>query len=180
MTTFLKKQRLLEPIANKGFPRAECMMGVLYEEKEDLDNAVIWYDRAYANSQKYAAQELAFGQYALGLCYLRGYGVDRDVKKAFEWFHKAAEQKYPRAQQKMGNCYKNGFGVEKDKKKAAEWYLRTVKGKGDDSSYRNACYSLANCYKNGFGVEKDKKKAEEWCIKGNKYLFGDDLLDWDY
>ena len=163
------KQRL-EPIAKKGFPRAEYSMGILCKEFfKEKDNAVMWYQRAFSHAQEYAARELAWS-----ICtrdgYSNGIEVARNEKKAVEWYHKAAEQGYKHAQQKLGNCYEYGSGIEKDEKKAVEWYLRATKhtGKGDYRLCKHACYKLAGCYMNGVGVEKDMVKAREWCIKGDE------------
>jgi uncharacterized protein len=52
--------------------------------------------------------------------YKNGYGVEKDYKKAVEWYIKSAEQGNPSAQNNLGFMYYNGYGVEKDYKKAVE------------------------------------------------------------
>ena len=47
-------------------------------------------------------------------------GVERDMKKAFEFFKSAAELGLPLAQYNLGSYYESGEGVLKDTKKAFE------------------------------------------------------------
>ena len=58
--------------------------------------------------------------------YQNGYGVEKDYKKAFEWFFKSAEQGNSFGQYNLGVMYQNGCGVEKDLKKAIEWYFKSA------------------------------------------------------
>jgi len=95
-----------------------------------------------------------------GLCYEKGYGVEKDYKKAVKFYTKSAEQGYAMAQCNLGWCYENGKGVEQDYKKAVEWYTRAA-----EQGYDKAQNNLGDCYNYGKGVEKDCKKAVEWYTK---------------
>ena len=55
-----------------------------------MQKAAEWYTKA-------AQQGLDVAQYNLGICYVNGMGVDRNLQKAIEWFTKAAEQGYESA-----------------------------------------------------------------------------------
>ncbi len=68
-------------------------------------------------------------QFALGLMYVDGTGVDKDPSTAAEWFLKAARQDHPEAQYRLGEMYQNGVGVESDTKEAKLW-LSKAAGKG--------------------------------------------------
>jgi hypothetical protein len=68
-------------------------------------------------------------QFALGLMYVDGTGVDKDPSTAVEWFLKAARQDHPEAQYRLGEMYQNGIGVESDTKEAKLW-LSKAAGKG--------------------------------------------------
>ena len=48
----------------------------------------------------------------MGTCYENGEMVEKDIKKAVEWYKKAAEQGNGYAQLHLAVCYKNGEGVE--------------------------------------------------------------------
>ena len=63
----------------------------------------------------------ALAQYKLGLTYLIGDGVKKDLKKAVFWYKKAANQGYARAQVNLGVMYYHGIGVLKNPKLAAYW-----------------------------------------------------------
>src|SRR5262245_33349700 len=61
-------------------------------------------------------------QFALGLAYASGNGVEKDLAKAAELYRKAADQGNAKAMNNLGSCYSDGTGVERDEKKAVEWY----------------------------------------------------------
>lgn len=108
-----------------------------------------------------------------GLMYMRGDGVDKDYKKAMEWYLKAAEQNDFRAQCNVGELYRCGQGVEQDYQKAMEWFLKAA-----EQNYDIAQNKLGELYLYGFGTyvdvwndlepfnrEDDCKKAFEWFSK---------------
>ena len=57
-------------------------------------------------------------QYQLGLMYEHGVGVDRDMRKAFEWLELAMLQGDPTAKYVLARYYEEGIIVEKDKRAA--------------------------------------------------------------
>ena len=99
-------------------------------------------------------------QYRLGNMYYYGYGVNKDYKKAVEWYQKSADQGYKLAQNDLGHMYDQGYGIDKDYKRAIEWYQKSA-----DQGCEDAQYSLGNMYYYGYGVDKDYKKAIEWYQK---------------
>ena len=74
-------------------------------------------------------------QHNLGIFYLQGIGVEKDVDKAFEWIKKAARQ---------------GELVYDDVNKAIE-LIRSAAEQGESESQ----YNLALCYLRGFGIWPD-------------------------
>ena len=55
----------------------------------------------------------AKAQYQVGLFYEKGRGgLDRDIRKAIEWYKKSADQKNPDALFRLGMAYKDGDGNE--------------------------------------------------------------------
>ena len=95
-----------------------------------------------------------------GRCYERGEGVEKDLKKAVEWYTKAAEQGDAMAQNTLARCYKNGEGVAKDLNKSVAWYTKAAE-QGDVTAQN----TLAQCYENGEGVAIDLVKAAYWYKK---------------
>ncbi|RIA89916.1 hypothetical protein C1645_876409 [Glomus cerebriforme] len=92
-------------------------------------------------------------------------GINKNEKKAFEWYMKSAIGGYTEGQQLLGFCYECGIGtikneikhlndgkfVNKDETKAFEWYLKSaIEG---------------NCYYYGKGTDKDETKALKWYMK---------------
>ena len=96
-------------------------------------------------------------QYAYGVCYEKGWGVEQDLKQALVWYNKAAEQKNGPAYNSLGNFYREGSGVKADPNKAFAWYQ-----KGAQVKDAQAMLNLGNCYYFGMGTEKDINTAVKW------------------
>src|SRR5256885_2330217 len=96
-----------------------------YEEKnyeKALALFMVSAEQNHADAQNYDA-----GQGNLGYMYQFGLGVEKDEKKAFEWYELSAKQNNAYAQCRLGYMYQNGLSVKKDEKKAVEWYERSAK-----------------------------------------------------
>ena len=76
--------------AERGHSKAQCYLGVMYEEgrgvKQDYFKAVEWY-------QKAADQGQSDAQFNLGLLYYDGEGVRQNYTKAKEYFGLACDNK---------------------------------------------------------------------------------------
>ena len=66
-----------------------------------------------------AEQGDSCSQNDIGICYLNGYGVEKDLQKAVKWLTKSVKQGFASAQYNLARCYMDGEGVEQDMKKAA-------------------------------------------------------------
>lgn len=71
-----------------------------------------------------AVQGDAEAQFCLSNCYSRGYGVEKDYKKAALWLVKAAKQGVAGAQFNLGVWYANGIGVNRDVNSAKLWFRK--------------------------------------------------------
>jgi hypothetical protein len=84
---YVQAARLLAPQARRGNPRAEAMLGFLYENglgaPQDYEVAAELYAGA-------AERGDPSGQYLLGLIYDKGHGVDRNDVLAYKWLNLAA------------------------------------------------------------------------------------------
>ena len=58
----------------------------------------------------------------LGLCYLNGEGVPKNVEKGFLLIKKAAEMGFADAYHELGVCYFRGEGTEKNINAAIRWW----------------------------------------------------------
>ena len=93
-------------------------------------------------------------QAALGIMYVRGEGVEKDLARAAEWLAKSAEQGHVRAQHLMGRLYHSGSLGERDVEKAVAWFEKAAEG-GNIGAH----LALTSIYYKGDGVEKNLAKA---------------------
>lgn len=158
---FATAKRELQPLADKGNPAAQNIIGRMhFEGKGEAVN----YNKAMEWFRKAAEQSYPNSQNNIGLMYLNGQGVAKDNTKAIEWLKKAAEQGSIVAQSTLGWIYYNKLT---DYKLAVEWYRRAAEQ--GDAEAQNV---LGFCYDYGKGIEKDTVQAVEWYKKaaaqGNK------------
>lgn len=118
-------------------------------------------EKNLAQMQKQADSGDAEAQFHLGLAYLTGEHVPKDVAKGLEWLQKAVAQGNAAAQHFLGLMYHLGKeGVPKDATKAVEWYRKAA-----EQGYAKAQHSLGSMYFDGEGIPKDAAKAAEWYQK---------------
>ena len=98
----------------------------------------------------------AQAQNSLGFMYEAGRGVKKDLKKAADWYRKAAEQGHVRAQMKLGELYEAGRGYGE----ALKWYQKAA-----EQGQARAQYTLARLHWFGRGVKKDSAEAAKWYRK---------------
>ena len=103
--------------------------------------------------RKAADQGNAKAQGLLGLLYLHGTGVEKDIPQAVELLRKAADQGDARGQILLGSLYAQGTGVEQDLPQAIE-YLR----KAADQGQWAAQVQLCACW---LQIADDQIKAQE-------------------
>jgi len=103
--------------------------------------------------------------YALGSMYAGGQGVDRDYKKAYLWFSKAAKYGRLDAQYKLGLMYNEGLGVPQNYKRAARLYFKPAK-----KGYALAQFRLGLLYAKGHAVKQSKVKAYAWLLAAKQNL----------
>lgn len=83
-------------------------------------------------------------QYALGVLYANGQGVERSFKEAARWYERAADAGIVPAQNAIGFAYANALGVPEDFEKAAH-YLKLACDAGELAS----CITLGEIYAMG-------------------------------
>lgn len=77
-------------MAEAGNAEVQARMAEKYMVRGDVKNALIWADLS-------AAQGEPMGLYVLGMCYLNGYSVEKDVEKARNLFKESADKGCHRA-----------------------------------------------------------------------------------
>ncbi len=139
---------------------------------QNAAEAARYYRLAKWKFETTASQGDKQGQFNLANCYLKGIPgiLQKDEKRAIQFYKQSADQGYADAKFELGNCYKNGIGVRKDEQEAARLYeLAAQQGHGE------AQISILRCYLYGEGVRLNRLKAEEWCNKAAK---NECKLDW--
>ena len=66
----------------------------------------------------------AIHNFFIGLAYLGGIGVERDIRRAKKLISGAAEEGLPEAMEKLVTMYRNGEGIERDYDEALNWQIR--------------------------------------------------------
>jgi TPR repeat protein len=84
---YVRAARDLSLLAEQGNPRAQGLLGFMYEHGFGVPQA---YDAAADLYARGAAQGNPFAQAMLGLMYDKGHGVSRDVILAYKWLNLAA------------------------------------------------------------------------------------------
>lgn len=93
----------------------------------------------------------------LGMCYLQGQGVVRDVQEALRWFRRSAEAEDALGRYNLALCYAQGIGVRRSWKEAVRYFRLAA-----EQQLPEAQYNLARCYENGLGVKRSAKLARKW------------------
>lgn len=92
------------PLAEQGYPLAECQVGYFYLEgigvEKDLANALYWTQRSAEHGDR-------DGQCNLAWIYEEGLGVPVDLEKAKHWYRLAALQNHDLAIEKCRE-----YGIE--------------------------------------------------------------------
>lgn len=100
------------------------------------------------------------GRYNLGVCYLYGYGVNRDPAKAVQQFERAADEGHPLSLGKLGLCLREGWGCEADAERSLECFKAGARVGDDQTQFGDAfCdlnYGLALVKGKGVAVDEQK------------------------
>ena len=123
----------------------------------------------YAKAMKiFKADGSAVAQLNIGVMYLQGQGVRKDMREANKWFLKAAIRGNTQAQNNIAYSYLEGIGIQKDEREAVKWFRKAAE-QGDSQAQAN----LGGCYLLGRGIIIDIQEAKKWFRKaaeqGNKY-----------
>lgn len=146
----LKSVQLLKPCLEKGYDKAQLLMGRLHQAKKTEES----YQKAFKLFKKAAQQENALAMADLGVLYKYGRGCKLNFNKARKWFQKSAELGNSKAAYSLGYLYFKGLGnIQQDYNKAVKWFQK--------SDYPMAKYWLGVCYLKGYGVAKDINKTNE-------------------
>ena len=144
--------RYLEMAAQNGMDKAYIILGNYYLESGN-------YKEAYHNFYLSKRQENPIGYYFMAYCLENGYGVERDLSKAVDYYMESADNGNSDAMLRLGFLYENGKGVELNYQEALKYYLYAAKAQ----NYLAYCY-LGNLYYEGKGVKKDLEQARKYYL----------------
>ena len=99
----------------------------------------------------------AKAQANLAWMYQTGKGMGKDLKKAVEWYLKAAKQDHVIAKNNLGVMYENGWGTKKNLQRATYWYRDAA-----STGYSYGQYNYGKMLLDGAGVDKNPKEAAYW------------------
>jgi len=120
-------------------------------------------DKGYSMLLPLAEEGNPQAQYGIAILYKEGWGTEKDVHKAIEYYQKAAKAGHVRAMFDLGLFYQQGHIVKQDYTKAVKWYEQAA-----ERDYSAAMYGLGGLYFNGFGVEKNEEVGKSWYLKSAK------------
>ena len=113
----------LRPLAAKGDPHAQFLMGMLYDSgkgvAQDQATAASWYRKA-------AKQGHLMAQVFLGVLLYTGQGVKQDYAESARWFRTPADSGDNQAQFYLGAMYERGAGVKKNESEAIRWLTQSA------------------------------------------------------
>lgn len=116
-----------------------------------------YYDLARDLWLPLAEEGVPKAQANVGWMYQSGKGMPKDLKKAYQWYLKAASQKHEIAQNNLGVMYEKGWGVKANLKRATYWYREAA-----SVGYSYAQYNYGRMLLDGQGVKKNTEEAAYW------------------
>jgi len=104
--------------------------------------------------------------YKIGVVYLEGKLILKNIRKGVDYITKSANQNNIYAKYKLGELYKNGIGLEKNSLKSKILFEEVYSSALEKENFdRNIQCLLGNIYYEGNGVEKNIQKAIEYYKK---------------
>ena len=108
--------------AEQGDENAQYKVRQIYFKIQDYDNLLKWCKKGIEQNQTNA-------KYTMGLIFLKGYGVEKNILKAKEWYEKAAEDNDAFTQYQLGRLYFDKNELQNDYKKAFYWTEKAAENK---------------------------------------------------
>jgi TPR repeat protein/energy-coupling factor transporter ATP-binding protein EcfA2 len=148
--SWIEAARLWQLAADQDMRLAQYQLAICFEKglgvKYDPVSALQWYDKASRYLPKAKISQLIFiqkledlakaqhieAQFALGVCYERSLGVEKNHQKARFYYQQAAMQGHASAQYHAGLCWERAWGGKESYFKALQFYhLAAEKGHVD-------------------------------------------------
>ncbi|RUP48555.1 hypothetical protein BC936DRAFT_144404 [Jimgerdemannia flammicorona] len=166
---YAKAMERFHKAADMGNPEAQYNLGVLYGSAingpVESAKAVYYFNMATSQPLFYISSVPRLGvpqaHNALGSYYDTGFGVKRDLDKAFQHYKLSAEGDEPFGMSNLGVAYVEGRGTPVNIPKAIEMYTKAA-----EKNHPVAQYNLGSIYAAGYpGIEKNIRLARNWYSK---------------
>ena len=138
---------ILKAEAKKGNGEAQNELGTYYFEIQDFDEAIKWFGKS-------AQQDFAVGNYNMALCYINGWGTEKNLQKAIAHLTNAAGQGLGQAELMLGYIYIEDTLGCLDVQKSLQWFEHAAK-----SQIYQADFEIGILYWHGNYVERNDSLA---------------------
>lgn len=143
--------------AEQGCSTSTYMIARDFLYKDDIVQAIEWFEKAYKLGEKEAPNEL-------GKIYEFKINNNPDYENAIKWYTIAAKQHNDSESQfRLGRMYQYGYGVERNIGEALNWYKKAAL-----QNYKDACFKLGTLYSSGKIIKKDDNEAIKRFIEASK------------
>lgn len=132
------------------YSNVQYYLGRCEEFENNYSAAFKYFFKAAEKSSKPCSQ----AKNALGRFYFKGYGVEVDYQRAYDYFVQGADKNNGTSQYYAGLCHKENKIANASDKKAFEFLTQSAK-----NGIENGKIALADCYANGIGTQKDVLEA---------------------
>ncbi len=110
-----------------GAPSLAYMAEQSKLDKAGADIQAGKYKEGAAEFKVLADKGCPFSQCIMGVMYMNGRGVDKNINTAISYFQKSAKQGYAGAEEHLGEIYQTGIdGAKKDPALATSWYRKAA------------------------------------------------------
>lgn len=153
---------------------AARQLGLSYRDgigvEENQTRAKELFSSVIGKLTRLSEDQKAGSQDDLADCYYKGYGAERDVKRATELYAMAAKGKNEHAMMMLRRIYRFGANGNPDLDMSSRWagaYLTEKTKEGGDAArgLPDSCFVVGNIYRHGYGVVPDSAAALAWYEK---------------
>ncbi len=140
------------PYAEKGRPEIQMMVSNLYAKglgkvDKSPEQARYWRDKAAEQGEKMA-------MYEVGMAYIRGVEVEKDIQAGLDWLRRSAEAGANKARLKYALMHYKGRIVPVDYKVAYHWFSKLA-----DEGHASGTSALGMMVLQGHGTPSDPERA---------------------
>lgn len=162
-----KVEKQLYKLAKKGDLNALAALNEYYEKcvteaKTPKESSKI-RQKALKAALLGAAQNSPYWLIVVGEMYRYGVGTEKNEKKAFSYYEKAADLGDVDGIVKVGRAYMNGIGVPTDYQKSLYYFEKAA-----EQDNPEAMILTAYQYENGKGVDVNFEKSLEWLTRAER------------